>query len=84
MPEVHRLAEGGTYDPDTLDLLSAILVEVWTEAGDAFKTPALVEDARNSIAKTLLYHAGLGMRDPNALKALVMQSLRHHYPKLVI
>ena len=84
MPEVHRLAEGGTYDPDTLDLLSGILAEVWTEVGDAFKTPALVEDARNSIAKTLLYHAGLGMRDPTTLKALVMQSLRHLYPKLVV
>ncbi len=84
MPEVHRLAEGGTYDPDTLDLLSGILAKVWTEVGDAFKTPALVEDARNSIAKTLLYHAGLGMRDPTTLKALVMQSLRHLYPKLVV
>ena len=30
------------------------------------------------------HHAGLGLRDPNALKALVMQALRHHYPKLVI
>ena len=84
MPEVRRLAQGGTHDPDTLDLLSGILAEVWTEVGDAFKTPALVEDARNSIAKTLLYHARLGLRDPNALKALVMQGLRHHYPTLVV
>ena len=84
MPEVHQLAEGGTYDPDTLDMLSDILADAWIEVGHAFKTPALVEHARNSIAKTLLYHAATWLRDPHALKALVMQSLRHRYPKLVI
>jgi hypothetical protein len=84
MPEIHRLAEGGTYDPTTLDLLSAILAEVWTEVGLVFNTPGSVEEARATIAKTLLYHAGLGLRDPQALKALVMQSLRHHYPNIVV
>jgi len=84
MPEVHRLAKGGTYEPDTLDLLSDILAEVWTEVGRAFKTPASVEEARNIIAKCLLYHAGLGLRDPNALKAIVMETLRQQYPKIAI
>ena len=84
MAEIRRLAEGGTYDPDTLDILSGVLAEAWTEVGHAFKTPALVDEARNFIAKTLLYHARLGLRDPNALKALVMQSLRQNYPKLVV
>jgi len=84
MAEIRRLAEGGTYDPETLDLLSGILAQVWIEVGHAFKTLALVEDARDSIAKTLLYHAGLGLRDPDVLKALVMQALKHHYPKRVV
>ena len=59
MPEVHKLAEGGTYDPDVLLLLSDILADAWTEVGHAFNTAALVESARNSIATTLLYHARL-------------------------
>ena len=84
MPEVRKLAGSYTYDPDILDVLSEVLAEVWTEVGQAFETPALVEQARNSIATTLLYHARLGLRDPTALKALLMQSLRHHYPKLVV
>jgi hypothetical protein len=84
MPEIRRLAQGGTYEPDTLDLLSGILAEVWTEVGHAFKTPASVEEARNTIAKTLLYHAGLGLNDPSALKTLALETLRQNYPKLVI
>jgi hypothetical protein len=84
MPEVHRLAQGGAYDPEVIDLLSDILAEVWTEVGRGFETPASVEEGRNIIAKCLLYHAGLGLRDSHALKALVMQLLRHHYPVLVI
>ena len=84
MPEVRKLVGSYTYDPDTLDVLSDVLAETWTEVGHAFETPALVEGARNSIATTLLYHARLGLRDPNALKALVMQSLRHLYPNLVV
>jgi hypothetical protein len=37
----------------------------------------MVQDARNSIATTLHYQAALGLRDSSALKAIVMQSLRH-------
>ena len=46
MPEVHQLAEGGTYDPDTLDMLSDILADAWIKVGHAFKTPGSVEEAR--------------------------------------
>ena len=84
MPEIRRLAQGGTYDPDTLDLLSGILAEVWTQVGHAFTTPASIEEARNAIAKALLYHAGLGLNDPSALKALALETMRQNYPKLVI
>ena len=43
-----------------------------------------VEDCRNSIARTLLYHARLGLRDAHALKAIVMESFRLHYPRHVV
>ena len=33
--EIHKLAEGGTYEPDTLELLRAVLAEVWTQVGHA-------------------------------------------------
>ena len=84
MSEIHKLAQGGTYDPATLDVLSDILAEVWTAVGHAFETPVSVEDGRNSIAKTLLYHARLGLRDADALKAIVMELLETHYPRHVV
>ena len=34
MPEVHQLAEGGTYDPDTLDMLSDILADAFKPIRD--------------------------------------------------
>ena len=63
MPEIHKLAEG-TYKPDTLDLLSAIHAEIWTQVGHAFTSSAGVESARNLVARCLLRNAALGLRDP--------------------
>jgi len=84
MLEIRRLAQGGTYEPDTLDLLSDVLAEVWATVGHAFETPVSVEAARNSIAKTLLYYAGLGLRDPSLLKTLALETLRQAFPTRVI
>jgi hypothetical protein len=84
MPEIHKLAEGGAYEPDTLELLSTVLAEVWTQVGPTFTSSVGVERARNLVAQCLLHNAGLGLRDPTVLKALALATLRQSFPTLGI
>ncbi len=84
MPEIQKLAEGSTYEPDTVELLSAVLAEVWTQVGHAFTSSAGGESARTLVARCLLHHAALGLRDPAVLKALALATLMQSFPTLGI
>ena len=74
---LRRLAdEAGTFEPETIQMLSDTLESVWSEVADLFEEQEQIDNARSVIARSLLYHASNGHTDSSTLKALALEALK--------
>lgn len=78
-----NLSKDGLVDSEIAKLAN-LFENIWAEYGAAFtdEPEAVVEHARNVIAKCLMYHARNGHTDFSALKALAIEKLEGAFPKL--
>ena len=82
MVDLHTLSQGGSFDPITLNQLSAVLDNIWIEVGYVFagQPRSFIDDARTVVARCLLYHSGNGHRDASTLKELALEALAQAHP----
>jgi hypothetical protein len=68
---------GHAYDPETIDLLRAVLEETWAKLSPQQQD----EFPRSRIAERLLNAAADGERDPDALRLRALEGLAAEAPR---
>jgi hypothetical protein len=69
---------GHAYDPETIDLLRAVLDEIW----DTLTPEQQGSIPRSQIADRLLKAAAAGERDPDALRASALEGIASTEPPM--
>jgi hypothetical protein len=68
MADIETTREGGSFDPETVQILQDALDEAWASLVPAQQTPA----TKSEMAKRILAAADEGERDPAKLKSLAL------------
>lgn len=86
MPKTPRLLREAGFDADTVTVMGEVFDAAWTLIAHAFQgqSQSTIDTARSILAKAVIDHFGLGLRDRDLVKDRSIRMVKLTFPSLPI